>query len=124
MGFYKNIGATEEAAATKLATQIYRAFHRQELKYIDQPTMGFIMWVGEKWKSYPIKIFKTEQDVIKCCEDTDSTDIKVIDVLNELMKARKSMERSNIIRIKYYLMQGFDIMWWDVWGNEHGTTYI
>lgn len=120
MGFYKNTGVTREItreiAATKLATQIYRSFHRKELEDHIHLRVSVILISNS---SLELNIFRTRNEIENFCRYHRSmwTDLSI---LPDIFENRKSVERCNIILLKYYLLQDFDIKWWDNYGDEHG----
>lgn len=118
MGFYKNTKVTHEIIATKLASQIYHSFHRQELKL----GVKLKMYLHDKNRTYPVIISRTERDVIYLYTNTRPRIMNdsAVELLQYLKSHQRNMEKCNIALIKYYLLRGYDIMWWDNYGNEHG----
>lgn len=115
MGFYKNTGVTHEIVAAKLASQIYHSFHRKELEANIHLRMSVII----SNSSHDINIFRTRNEIENFCKYYFSMRPD-LSILSDIFENRKSVERCNIILLKYYLLQDFDIMWWDKYGNEHG----
>ena len=118
MSFYKTTGVTREVIAIKLARSIYRSFHRTELKYDVVLKMGVII----DRIPFQVKIWRDEREVLDSIRrdrliHSDSPAVK--DTLDDIYNHRRNMEYCNTTLIKYYLLNGYDIMWWDNWGNEH-----
>ena len=124
MSFYKTTGVTREVIAIKLARSIYRSFHRTELKYDVVLKMGVII----DRSPFQVKIWRDEREVLdsirreRLIHSDSSPAVKdTLDAtLDDIYNHRKNMEYCNTTLIKYYLLNGYDIMWWDNWGNEHG----
>ena len=124
MSFYKTTGVTREVVAIKLARSIYRSFHRTELKYDVVLKMSVII----DRRPFQVKIWRDEREVLdsirreRLLHSDSSPAVKdTLDVtLDDIYNHRRNMEYCNTTLIKYHLLNGCDIMWWDNWGNEHG----
>ena len=117
MGFYKTTGVTQEIVATKLATQIYRSFRRNELKYDVELKMRVII----DQYSFQIRIWKTSKDVVESIQRARVVNPdKNTEVLDDIYAHCRSMEYCNTALIKFYLLKGYSIIWWDNQSNGHG----
>lgn len=117
MGFYKTTGVTQDAIASKLAAQIYRSFRRNELKYNVKLKMSVII----DRNPFQVKIWRTSKDVVESIwRERMFHPGKNTSVLDDIYAHCRNMEYCNTALMKFYLLNGYDIMWWDNWGNEHG----
>lgn len=117
MGFYKTTGVTRDVIASKLATQIYRSFHRNELKYDVKLKMSVII----DRNPFQVMIWRTSKDVVESIQRERLIHPgRNTSVLDDICAHYRNMEYCNTALMKFYLLNGYDIMWWDNWGNEHG----
>lgn len=122
MGFYKTTGVTREVVAAKLARSIYRSFRQNELKYDTRLRMCTVI----DRKPVKVRIWRDEQEVLDAIRrfresiiyPDSSSMLKAI--IDDIYNHRGNMEYCNTTLIKFYLLNGCHIIWWDDWGNEHG----
>lgn len=120
MGFYKTTGVTREVVATKLARHIYRSFRRNELK--DGVKLRMCAIVDRK--PFKVQIWRDEQEVLdairreRLIHPDSSSAIKAI--IDDIYNHHSNIEYCNTALIKFYLLNGCHIIWWDDWSNEHG----
>ena len=138
MGFFDNIGATRQLEAVKLATEIYNAFKRGRYaeslnrKYNGGYTRGhvslaFFDKTHNNWKA--IFLFNNASEIRSFVNESDiwvsgiNRDCLPSFYMNYMMNNSRKPKMCNIYLIAYFLCElDTEIMWWDVYGNEHGYS--